>query len=104
MGQEDKDKAVKKAALQKLRQTRKATIAAAAARRKEQQQAIAAIKAELQQGDRTVPEIAAATGLPPDTVLWYVAALKKYGQVAEGPQDGSYFRYRLAAAGGQPEE
>jgi hypothetical protein len=24
--------------------------------------------------------------------------MKKYGEVAEGPQDGSYFRYRLAAS------
>ncbi len=99
MEEADKEKPLRKEALQKLRQARKPTIAAAVARRKEQQQAIKAIKAELQQGDRTVPEIAAATGFSPDTVLWYLAALKKYGEVGEGQQDGSYFRYRLTAGG-----
>jgi DNA-binding IclR family transcriptional regulator len=46
----------------------------------------------------TVPEIAAATGLPVSEVLWYVATLKKYGEILEGPKAGSYFRYRLGAA------
>ena len=87
-----------KEALQKLRQARKPTIAAATARMKAQKKAIAAIKAELQQGDYTVPELAAATGLPSDVVLWYLASMKKYGEVAEGLQEGSYFRYRLAAS------
>ncbi len=92
-----------KEAMQKLRQARKLTIEAATARMKEQRQAIAAIKAELQKGDRTVPEIAAATGINSASVLWYLATLKKYGEVAEAEQDGSYFRYRLVA-GGQAEE
>jgi len=90
-----------KEALQKLRQARKPIIAAVTARVKTQKQAIAAIKAELQQGDRTVPELAAATGLPSEVVLWYIASMKKYGEVAEGQQDGSYFRYRLAASSQQ---
>ena len=46
-----------------------------------------------------VPEIAAATGLDPASVLWYLASLKKYGEVAEGAADGSYFRYRLVESG-----
>ncbi len=89
--------ASKNEALKQLRQARKQVIAAATARVQEQKKAIAALKTELQQGDRTVPEIAAATGLPPDAVLWYLATLKKYGEVVEGEKDGSYFRYRLAA-------
>jgi len=96
MEPEGHNQALRKEAMKQLRQARKETIAAATARVKEQKKAIAAIKAELQQGGRTVPEIAAAIGLPPDAVLWYLAALKKYGEVAEGPQDGSYFRYLLA--------
>jgi predicted transcriptional regulator len=91
---------VNKEALKNLREARKSTILAVAARLKEQQKAVAALKAELAQGERTVPELAAATGLPSATVLWYVAALKKYGEVAEGAAgkpEGGYFRYRLAA-------
>ena len=99
MGQEVSDKALKQEALKQLRQARRDTIAAVTSRMKEQRKAIDAIKDELRQGDRTVPEIAEATGIPPDSVLWYLATLKKYGQVAEGAQDGSYFRYRLAASG-----
>jgi len=45
-----------------------------------------------------VPEIAAATDLLVSEVLWYVASLKKYGEILEGSKDGSYYRYRL----GQP--
>lgn len=78
--------------LQQLRKARQATIAAAAARLKVQKQTAAAIREQLQQ-PRTVPEVAEATGIAPQTVLWYVAALKKYGQVKELDKAGSHFRY-----------
>ena len=67
----DQDKARKKAALQKLREARKPDIKAATARMKEQKKDIAALKEQLRQGDKTVPELAAATGLP---VMRYVRA------------------------------
>jgi hypothetical protein len=86
----------RKAALKQLREARRDTIAAATRRVKEQKKAIKAIKARLSQGGLTVPEIAAATGLPTSEVMWYVASLKKYGGILEGPKDGSYFRYQLA--------
>jgi hypothetical protein len=98
MEPEGQEQTLKKEALKKLREVRKPAIAAATARMKEQKKAIDAIKAQLAQGERTVPEMAAATGLPASEVLWYVASLKKYGEVLEGPIDGSYYRYRL----GQP--
>jgi predicted transcriptional regulator len=81
-----------KAGLKQLRQIRKDTIAASAAKMKEQKKVIKAIKAQLQQ-PKTVPEIAEATGIPSSTVLWYVSALKKYGEVKETEKDGGYFRY-----------
>jgi len=87
-----------KEALKKLKAARKEQIAAATARMKEQRQAVKAIKASLAEVELTVPEIAAATGLPPSEVLWYVASLKKYGEILEGPKDGSYYRYRLGQA------
>ncbi len=96
MEPEQQEQTLKKEALKQLRQERKGIIATAGARVKQQKQALQAIKAELRQGDKTVPEIAAATGLPAAKVLWYVASLKKYGEVLEGPMEGSYYRYRLA--------
>jgi len=87
-----------KEALKKLKAARKEQIAAATGRMKEQRQAVKAIKERLTGAELTVPEIAAATGLPVSEVLWYVASLKKYGEILEGPKAGSYYRYRL----GQP--
>jgi len=81
-----------KAGLKHLREIRRETIAASAARLKEQKRIIKAIKAQLQQ-PKTVPEIAEETGIPSQTVLWYVSALKKYGEVKETDKDGCYFRY-----------
>jgi predicted transcriptional regulator len=92
------DQEAKKKALKKLKAARKEQIAAAAGRMKEQRQAVKAIKERLEGAELTVPEIAAATGLPVSEVLWYVASLKKYGEILEGSKDGSYYRYRL----GQP--
>jgi hypothetical protein len=87
-----------KEALKQLKAARKDQIAAATARMKEQRRAVKAIKASLAEAELTVPEIAGATGLPVTEVLWYVATLKKYGEVLEGPKAGGYYRYRLAPA------
>ncbi len=96
MGQEKQNQEVEKGALRQLREARKGSIAGATTRMKEQKRIIQAIKGELAQGGKTVPEIAAATGISPDSVMWYVATMKKYAQVTEGAKDGSYFRYHLA--------
>ena len=87
-----------KEALKQLKAARQEQIAAATSRMKELRRAVKAIKEHLAGTELTVPEIAAATGLPAPEVLWYVASLKKYGEILEGPKDGGYFRYRL----GQP--
>ena len=94
----EKEKESGQAALKKLKAARKEQIAATTARMKEQRQAVKAIKEHLEGAELTVPEIAAATGLPMSEVLWYVASLKKYGEILEGPKDGSYYRYRLGQA------
>ena len=88
----------RKEALKKLKAARKEQIAATTVRMKEQRQAVKAIKEHLGGAELTVPEIAAATGLPVSEVLWYVASLKKYGEILEGPKDGGYYRYRLGQA------
>ena len=94
----EKEKESGQAALKKLKAARKEQIAATTARMKEQRQTVKAIKEHLEGAELTVPEIAAATGLPMSEVLWYVASLKKYGEILEGPKDGSYYRYRLGQA------
>jgi predicted Rossmann fold nucleotide-binding protein DprA/Smf involved in DNA uptake len=96
-----------KEALKQLKAARKDRITAASARMKEQRRAVKAIKASLAEAELTVPEIAAATGVPVTEVLWYVATLKKYGEILEGAKAGGYYRYRLSqpeAAAPEPED
>ena len=92
------ERAADKEALKQLKAARKEQIATGTMRMKEQRRAVKAIKEQLEGAELTVPEIAAATGLPASEVLWYVATLKKYGEILEGPKDGSYYRYRLGQA------
>ncbi|NWF83432.1 MAG: winged helix-turn-helix domain-containing protein [Bryobacteraceae bacterium] len=66
---------------------------------KEQRDYSKAISGVLEKGARTVPEIAEASGLPSDKILWHLMAMKKYGKIAEAGRSGDYFRYELK--GGQ---
>ena len=43
-----------------------------------------------------MPEVAQALKMKTSDVLLFIAALRKYGEVLEGPKDGEYFRYQLA--------
>jgi hypothetical protein len=63
---------------------------------KRQKKKIQAIKAQLKDEPQTIPAIAAATGGTTAETLWYVASLKKYGDVKEAEKDGGYFKYELA--------
>ncbi len=96
MSQVATEKTEKKEAMKKLRETRKQMIKATSARVKEDRKAIEGIKEQLRDEARTVPEIAEATGLASSAVLWFVATLKKYGEIVEADKDGGYFRYNLA--------
>ena len=87
-----------KAAMKALREKRKGFIKAAAAKMKRQKKAIQAIRDQLKNGAQTVPDIAAATSAPTAETLWYVAALKKYGEIKEAQKDGSYFKYERVEA------
>jgi hypothetical protein len=88
-------------ALKALRQRRKELVQAATARMRAQKKIIVGIKSHLARGPGTIPEISAATGNPPAEILWYVAALKKYGQVVEDQKDGDFYRYALSEASGE---
>jgi hypothetical protein len=55
------------------------------------------IAALLREAPRTIPELAAALGVPPDEVLLWVMAMWRYGDVDETGKAGpdGFFRYRL---------
>ena len=93
-----------KEALKELKAARKEQIAGATKRMQAQRRAVKAIKASLEGAELTVPELAEATGLPVDQVLWFVASLKKYGEILEGPKAGSYYRYKLGQPAAPEEE
>jgi len=85
-----------KDALKQLRKERKAFIDRARQSVKEQNKLTKAIKAELSKGASSVPEIARTLKIKTATVLMFVSALRKYGEIVEGPKDGDYFKYQLA--------
>ena len=51
------------------------------------------IRRALQDGPRTIPELAQATGLPGPTVLWHVTAMRKRGLLVEAGLEDGYCRY-----------
>lgn len=81
--------------LKRLREQHQATVEATQARLKELQAIRKKIRTALRSKAMTVPELAAAIGLPTNQVLWYVTAMKKYGLVTESGQDDGYYRYML---------
>ncbi|MCD4742977.1 MAG: hypothetical protein K8R67_10935 [Desulfobacteraceae bacterium] len=92
----DKTKDAKKAAMKELRAQRKTMIAAASSKMKEQKKDIKAIKEFLKGQEATIPEIAEGIDMSKDKILWYMATLKKYGQIVEGPKEGVFFKYFLS--------
>lgn len=79
--------------LRELRAARKESIRALSGKVKEQTKIIDSIRELLGEGPRTVPETATALGLPTSEIMWYFAALKKYGEIVEGEKAGGCFRY-----------
>jgi predicted transcriptional regulator len=84
------------ALLKELRETHAETVDAAQAYLKEQQNLRKIIRTALKAGPMTIPEIAAASGLPANTVIWHVMAMKKYDLVAEVGQELEYYQYALS--------
>ena len=94
-----KEEAKKRTArLKALRAERQESVKQAQALLKEQNAVRKAIRTAMQAGPHTVPELAAATGLPASEVLWHISAMKKYDLVVEeGPDEfDEYYLYRLA--------
>lgn len=85
-----------KEALQQLRQDRKPHIEKARQSIQEQVKIIKAVKTQIETAAKTVPAIAQALGMETAVVLVFISALRKYGEVVEGPKDGAYFTYQLS--------
>jgi predicted Rossmann fold nucleotide-binding protein DprA/Smf involved in DNA uptake len=51
----------------------------------------------LQQGPKTIPEIAEALGYPSHEVMIWVMGMRRYGMIVEMPKDRAddYYQYRL---------
>jgi predicted Rossmann fold nucleotide-binding protein DprA/Smf involved in DNA uptake len=81
--------------LKALRESRREIVGRVRSRVKEQNRIEKQIAEALKDGPKTVPEISQETGPPPETILWVLMALKKYGKVVEGQQKDSYFTYGL---------
>lgn len=62
---------------------------------KHDNKAVAAIKAALKDGPKTVPRIASAASLPGSEVMWYMNALKKYNIAVITGADEEYKLYGL---------
>jgi predicted transcriptional regulator len=84
------------ATLKHLREVHATTVKRTQALLREQKRMQQAICRFVGENPRTVPEIAAEIGRPAHEVLWFVAALKKYGIVVETGMCGDYPLYKRA--------
>lgn len=84
-----------KQTLQALREERKPYIERARKSIQETNKILKAIREQIAERPATVPEIAQALAMDTAEMLRFISALKKYGEVMEGPKDGDYFRYGL---------
>lgn len=82
--------------LKQLREEHKETVGKTQALLKEQNTTRKQITNAMKEGSKTIPEIAGTAGLPPNEVLWYVTAMKKYNIVNEVGMSGEYYQYELA--------
>jgi predicted Rossmann fold nucleotide-binding protein DprA/Smf involved in DNA uptake len=82
--------------LKQLREEHRETVEQTQARLKEQKDIRRKIAQAMGDEPQTVPEIAAASGLPAEQILWHVIALKKYNLVIETGQRDEYYLYQRA--------
>jgi hypothetical protein len=80
--------------LKQLREAHGATVERAQVLLREQKKMQTAICQSIRETPKTVPEIAEVVGKPTHEVLWFVAALKKYGILVEAGMCGDYPLYQ----------
>jgi predicted transcriptional regulator len=81
--------------LKQLREEHQETVARAQELLKEQKAIRREICQVMRDTAKSIPEIAADTGLPANQVLWHVTAMKKYGLVLEMGMCGEYYLYQM---------
>jgi len=82
--------------LKKLREKHAATVETTQVLLREQKQMQKIVCHVMRDTPKTVPEIAAEIGKPSNEVLWFMAAMKKYGIVVEKGMCGDYPLYQKA--------
>ena len=80
--------------LKQLREEHAEGVAWAKAVLKEQKALRKQLCQPMREGPKTVPELAAATGLPAAEVLWHLMAMKKYDLIEEVGMCGEYYLYQ----------
>lgn len=81
--------------LKNLRVTHASSVERTQARLKEQKAVRRQICQVMRDTPKTIPEVAEATGLPSNVVLWHITAMKKYDLAREVSQCGEYFLYEV---------
>lgn len=81
--------------LKQLREQHAEGVQAAQEALKAQNAARKSLTQALKETARTVPELAAETGIPAHEVLWHVTSMKKYDLVREEGLSGYYYLYGL---------
>jgi predicted transcriptional regulator len=82
--------------LKRLREEHKDNVARTQALLKEQKAIRRQICQAMRDAPKTVPEVAEATTLPADQVLWHITAMKKYDLAVETGMCGEYYLYQVA--------
>jgi hypothetical protein len=62
---------------------------------KEQQRIRKVIRGALKERAMTVPQLAAACQLDPQVTMWNLMAMRRYGEVVDGAEQGGYLLYAL---------
>jgi len=79
--------------LKTLRDRNPVTVEQAGKLRLKQQKLHKALLAEIENGPKTVPELAVALECESREVLWHLMALKKYNKVVDDKKQGEYVGY-----------
>ncbi len=87
-----------KRAIEALRERRGGVSSELKAYVSNQQKVYKALRTALKAGPRTVPQLAAETGIPSPDVMWHLMAMRRYGEVLDGPEENGYLLYTLAGA------
>jgi hypothetical protein len=62
---------------------------------------MAAIRKALAAGPKTAPGISAASGIAANEILWFINAMRKYGEVIITGDENGYKKYGLKEEGGK---